>query len=177
MRAEGPLIFHPGGQSNMQRLTFGALTALIWAGWIYLWLPLVTTLLWIIGVRFSFMQLFMRGRGFDGKSIGLVALACFCAVVYWSSFNYLRFRRKTRRKGAPAVSRQEVGYAFNIESSEALAMLLCLRQVEFQFDPEGRIIAVRGLRVDWREPALVCGAGAGASSATPDATPKELTSS
>lgn len=144
----------------MQRLTFGALTALIWAGWIYLWLPLLTTLLWILGVRFSFMQLFMRGSGFDGKNIGIVALACFCAVVCWSSLNYLRFRRKTRRKGAPVISRQEVGYSFGIESSDALSMLLSLRQIEFQFDPEGRIIAVRGLRVDGREPALICSARA-----------------
>lgn len=145
MRAQGPLIIHPERQSNVQRFTFSALTAAIWAAWIYLWLPLVTTALWVIGLRFSYMQLFMHGRGFDGRSIVIAAFTCGCVACYWSIYNYLRYGKRGRRKGAPDVTRQAIGEYFGVTNETVLLALSSQRRIELQFDSNGQILSVSGV--------------------------------
>jgi biofilm PGA synthesis protein PgaD len=147
MNAQSPLIVHPENQSNVQRVTFGTLTAMIWAGWIYLWLPLVTTILWIIGIRWSYLQLFAQARGFDIKDILIAMLICIAAVIYWSSYNYLRFRGKDRRKGIPPVAREAVGAEFGVTDPAILSMLCREKRIEMQFDRDGRLIAAYGADV------------------------------
>lgn len=143
MRAFSPLIVHPERQSHVQRFTFGMLTAMIWAGWIYLWLPLVTTVLWVLGIRWSYLQLFERARGFEIKHIVLAVLVCAMAVLYWSSYNFFRFRGKTRRKGIPPVSREEVGRKFGVLDPGVLSMLCAEKRIEMQIDRDGNLISAR----------------------------------
>lgn len=143
MSAQSPLIVHPENQSNVQRVTFGTLTAMIWAGWIYLWLPLVTTILWIVGIRWSYLQLFAQARGFEIKNILIAMLVCIAAVIYWSSYNYLRFRGKDRRKGIPPVTREAVGVEFGVADPAVLSMLARDKRIEMQFDRDGRLIAAK----------------------------------
>ena len=64
IRAHSPLIIsHPERQSRTQHALFSTLTVSIWALWIYLWLPLITSILWIVGIRWAYIQVFKGTRG------------------------------------------------------------------------------------------------------------------
>src|SRR5450432_4359421 len=113
MAAQSPLIIsHPERQSGAQRTIFGVLTVTVWALWFYLWLPLITAILWMVGIRWAYIQVF---RGARGVSLGVVLwimLSVIVIVAYWSTYNNMRYASKIQRRRAQPLYKAAIQKKF-----------------------------------------------------------------
>jgi poly-beta-1,6-N-acetyl-D-glucosamine biosynthesis protein PgaD len=122
------------------------LTVACWAFWIYLVLPLVSLLLWVLGIR-RFMTELSKGS-YEGLrtslvnySLGLVALTVLLAL--WIVWNVVRYggdrdRRTVKRE---EVSNLEILQAFRLDDS-LLAVLRDERLLRLDLDPEGCVMVI-----------------------------------
>ena len=71
-----PFIYAPKTRaSTATRTLHGVLTLAAWALYAYLWLPVLTVLAWVMGVRTSYVELYVRNNRFDNSVFDiLVAL-------------------------------------------------------------------------------------------------------
>jgi len=126
----------------------GVLTALFWALWIYLVLPLAGLLLWAVGVR-----LFVNRLAADGYRALLSSLLAYSSVLLilvgllalWMAWNIMRYgglsdRRTARR---PDVPDPDVAAAFKIDAS-LLDVLRSGRDVRIDLDADDCIVVVSG---------------------------------
>lgn len=103
-----PLIERPELVGRPRRLGYTLFTLIAWAVWVYLWLPLISLLAWLVGIqlfRQEVLQAPALVRSFYalGWFLGAVLVA---ALVYtgWAQYNLRRFRGKDRRRGEPDLS-------------------------------------------------------------------------
>lgn len=74
----------------------------MWFFWLYLLLPILTVILWIIGIRIFYIEVF-RATVYKelinlwGK-VGWSIIIIFFILRLWGFYNYWRFGRKERRK-------------------------------------------------------------------------------
>jgi biofilm PGA synthesis protein PgaD len=142
MRINSPLIIsHPERQSDTQHALFGALTVSIWVLWIYLWLPLITGILWIVGIRWAYVQVFKGSRGVSLWVIVWILGAVIVAVAYWSSYNNIRYAGRTQRRHAKAVSKTMIGQKFGV-TGDALYRLMHERRLNLYFNDREELIRV-----------------------------------
>jgi len=87
--------------------------------------------------------------------IGLIVLACNVVVSSWSSYNYIRFVGKTRRRGATAVTHEAVGKFFGITDPATISLLSKERRLNLHFDAGGSLVNVEVLRSEDEEKLLV----------------------
>jgi biofilm PGA synthesis protein PgaD len=154
MRAERPIISHPEKQSWKQRLTSSTLTGIAWALWLYLWLPALSALLGIAGVRMTYVYVVRAPNKSSLLLIGFIVLTCNIVVSTWSSYNYIRFVGKTRRRAAKTVPHEAVGKYFGITDPATLALLLQERRLNLHFDKGGVLVNVEALRFEDEEDVL-----------------------
>jgi biofilm PGA synthesis protein PgaD len=142
IRAHSPFIIsYPEHQSGSQRVIFGALTVIIWALWLSLWQPLITAMLWIVGVRWGYIQVFNGARGVSLWLILWGLLLVTVVVVAWSTFNNLRYASKTQRRKTQSVSKTAIRERFGI-TDPMLFLLLHERRLSLYFDDSGQLIRV-----------------------------------
>lgn len=152
--AHSPLIiYRPELQSAAQRTIFGALTFTIWLVWFYLWMPLITAVLWAVGVRTAYIQVFAGARGVGLESVGVVTLISIVLVCYWSNYNRIRYAESTRRKRAKAVSKAAIGGYFGISNPATMSLLLEQRRLNLYFDESGQLTGVKPMTSDISGPA------------------------
>src|SRR5580658_316035 len=124
MRAERPIIVRPERQSWEQRLTSRTLSGMAWGIWLILWMPVTSSLLWVFGARVTYVHII---RAPDERSLLLIFLimfVCNMIVSSWSSYNYIRFAKKARRRSAALVTHEQVGKLFGITDPETLSLLV-----------------------------------------------------
>lgn len=139
------LIHLPHRQHRAQRTLYGAMTLLAWVVYAYLWLPLLTLLLWVVGVRLSALELYLRDQRLDAAllvTLPLLLLTCAALMIGWAEYNRLRFRGKERRLARECVGDNEVASALHAPEELATA-LLGARSALLAMDPQGRPLAVR----------------------------------
>ena len=105
------LIYAPQNQSNVQRGLYGTLTLVAWAVYFYLVLPLITLLLWWVGLRGSYVQLWLPEGGFDrtlALTLPLLAVACALLLIGWAEINRLRFQNRERRSHVGDTALDEI---------------------------------------------------------------------
>src|SRR5690606_27655598 len=92
----------------------------------YLWLPLVTALVWFLGVKSAWLELYLRRHHVDSflmLSIPVILVVVAVVLLGWAEYNRIRFQgREDRRDGPGEVTLLEV--AGSIGASEALASQL-----------------------------------------------------
>jgi biofilm PGA synthesis protein PgaD len=145
MLTETPIIAHPEWQSKTQRLTSGTLTLIAWSAWIYLWMPLVSSVLWIAGIQFVYIQV---GRSFILDAVWfvmLIALTSCIIVASWASYSYIRFAHKSRRRGTKVIPHDVIGKAFGVCDSDTLSLLSQERRMNLYFDAEGALVRTEAL--------------------------------
>lgn len=118
----------------------GAVTALFWAVWIYLVLPLVGLLLWAFGVRHLIGE--MEDGGYQSLLQSLLAyssvlLVLVALLAVWMAWNIVRYggasdRRTVKR---PDVTVNEVAEAFRIDGS-LLESLRANRRARIDLDEQ-----------------------------------------
>jgi|HubBroStandDraft_1064217.scaffolds.fasta_scaffold33877_1 poly-beta-1,6-N-acetyl-D-glucosamine biosynthesis protein PgaD len=142
MRAERPIISRPERQSWQQRITSRTLSGMAWGIWLILWMPVISTLLWISGTRITYIYII---RAPDERSLLLIFLimfVCNMIVSSWSSYNYIRFAKKARRRSAALVTHEQVGKLFGITDPETLSLLVNSRILGLSFNEAGVLIHV-----------------------------------
>lgn len=150
MRAERPIIVRPENQSWEQRLTSRTLSSIGWGIWLILWMPVISTLLWIFGTRVTYIYIVRAPDETSLLLIFLIMFLCNMVVSGWSSYNYIRFAKKARRRGAAPVSHKEVGALFGVTDPETLSLLLRSRILGLNFNDAGVLVRVDTEEVEER---------------------------
>lgn len=109
---EHPYIYTPKSRvPGATRTIHGVLTLLAWAVYAYLWLPLLTVLAWVLGVRTTYVELYVRQNHLD-QSIFLVllllAVVATSLLVGWAEYNRHKFGGPDRRLAPREVNNQDV---------------------------------------------------------------------
>lgn len=108
------LIYSPQNQSNVQRGLYGTLTLVAWAVYFYLVLPLITLLLWWVGLRGSYIQLWLPESGFDRTlafTLPVLAVVCALVLIGWAEINRARFQNRERRSHTGDAGLEEIAAA------------------------------------------------------------------
>jgi biofilm PGA synthesis protein PgaD len=141
-RIQSPLIIsHPERQSGTQHALFSMLTVGIWVLWIYLWLPLITGILWIVGIRWAYIQVFRGARGVSFWVIAWILGAVIVAVAYWSIYNTLLYAERTQRRHAKVLSKIMIGQKFGV-TGDALYTLVHERRLILYFNDREELMRV-----------------------------------
>jgi len=142
MKYDSRLIRKPYAQAPVKRAVWGFVTAAFWGLYIYMWLPLVTLVLWLMGVRTAFFEMYAREHHVDSFlvfAIPAIATACALVLITWAEYNRFRFsaldRRTPQRDVTPAEVAEKLGA--NAELAEMLgqAKVTTLRMSE-RAEPE-----------------------------------------
>jgi len=148
MRAERPIIANPEKQSWEQRITSRTLSGIGWGIWLMLWMPVLTTLLWIFGTRVTYIYIIRAPDETSLLLIFLIMFICNMIVSSWTSYNYIRFARKTRRRGRESITHEKVGETFGVTDPETLSLLLHARILALNFDEAGVLVGVDGVEIE-----------------------------
>jgi len=144
--AARPLIIErPDLQSRPQRMVSAALTAVFWALWLYLWLPVVALLGWAFGFSRFYDEMVRREGykplaellGWYGLAIGLLAGSLVC----WAIYNLLRFRGRERRTARPLVRVAQIAEDAGVDA-DTLLLWQRARVLSVMHDDDGRIESV-----------------------------------
>lgn len=109
-----PIIHRPERQGGARRTAYGVATAVAWAAYVYLWMPLITLLAWLAGIRTAYSELFLRENAIDPFLImvlPLIALGCAVLLLGWAEYNRIRFQREDKRRKPDLVSYRDVDAA------------------------------------------------------------------
>lgn len=125
MKYDSRLIRKPYAQPRLKRAAWGFVTVAFWGVYLYLWLPLVTLILWLLGIRTAFFELYTRDHQIEPfvlLSIPLIAALCAVVLISWAEYNRWRFAAKDRRGVQRDVSREEVADRLGANSQLAQQM-------------------------------------------------------
>ena len=126
MKFDSKVIYKPRSQPALQRGFFSVVTFAFWVAYAYLWLPLLTLFLWLLGVRTAVFELYLREHQVEPFlliSLPMLALASAVILIAWAEYNRWRFRDKDRRGAHANVGRQEIADAFgsSLEVAQSLS--------------------------------------------------------
>lgn len=130
MKHDGRLIHNTSAQPVLRRTAWGFITAAFWLVYLYLLMPLVTLVLWALGIRTAFYELYVRESEVDPfLMFVLPLLAGLCAILLigWAGYNRMRFSGADRRHRAADVPGGEV--AFALGASQKVAAVLAESKV------------------------------------------------
>jgi biofilm PGA synthesis protein PgaD len=114
-------------QQKWRRATEFTLTTLFWLAWLYLIMPLVSLLLWALGVRLFVEEMIVRG-GYEALigeivNYSLVILTMLVATLIWVYWNLRRYGRHEKRTRQPApVSLAEIAANSGLTSKIILGL-------------------------------------------------------
>jgi len=96
------IIHEPKAKTMLRSISELGITALIWSLWLYLLMPMLGIIMWLVSGHIVYMRLFEEG-GLDIflgmiRHMGLIVLICFTAIQGWSYYNLFRFGKSERRK-------------------------------------------------------------------------------
>lgn len=142
MRADAPIISHPEKLSWPQHLTSVAITILAWSLWAYLWLPTLAVVTAVFGMPINQILVVRKPDETSLLLIFLDMLACNFALSSWSTYNYIRYAKGSRRQRSASTSREDVGMAFGVSDPSTLSLLLKGRRLRLHFDDTGFLVDV-----------------------------------
>ncbi len=119
----------------------GILRTVFWVLWFYLWIPLMTAILWLFGIREVYTKVFKGARGANLEVFPWLIIGSVCLVMVWSGYNRVRYGGKTRRLHAEGVSQKAKTDAFGV-TNPVFIEHLHQRKMEIQFDEHGQITHV-----------------------------------
>ncbi|MCF7220832.1 poly-beta-1,6-N-acetyl-D-glucosamine biosynthesis protein PgaD [Marilutibacter chinensis] len=111
MKHDSLLIERPTARPLAVRTAWGVVTAICWGLYAYLWLPLLTLILWLFGVHTAVTELYLRNNQVEPFMLivlPLVALGVAALLTGWAELNRARFRNRERRSATPDATAAEV---------------------------------------------------------------------
>ncbi|MGD8324143.1 MAG: poly-beta-1,6-N-acetyl-D-glucosamine biosynthesis protein PgaD [Gammaproteobacteria bacterium] len=116
----------PEEMTPRERARDTLITAILWAVYLYLWVPLVSLLAWAMGFEFAYDVMVRAGGARDLLPILLeylvVVSIIFSAFTIWSVSNRLRYRDLKRRARRAPVRDEALSEYFQIPVSQIAAM-------------------------------------------------------
>lgn len=100
IRPIAPIISRPDRVPQAKRTFWGAVTAVFWALYLYLWMPLVTLALWFLGIKKGYAELYLRQNSIEPFlliALPIMALIAMVMLVSWAEYNRYRFSGEDRR--------------------------------------------------------------------------------
>jgi len=109
-------------RSPARRIVEWGFTTFMWALWLYLFLPLVTVVLWVAGAQYVYLAFFERSA-LDHlvemiTNIGWAVVVIFLVMRGWGYYNYYVFGRKNRRKMHNLVGNADLGRHIGLTAQE-----------------------------------------------------------
>jgi biofilm PGA synthesis protein PgaD len=121
-------------------------TAIMWAIYLYLWVPLLSMLAWLLGFEFAYDVMIRTGgiRELGGILVayGVIVTVIFATVAFWSLSNRVRYGKLKRRKKGPCVTTAEIAEYFDVDEC-ATETLRRSTTAAIEFDDEGRPLIQR----------------------------------
>ncbi|MBW8810625.1 MAG: poly-beta-1,6-N-acetyl-D-glucosamine biosynthesis protein PgaD, partial [Lysobacter sp.] len=121
------LIQKPGAQRALPRTMWGVITGAFWLAYLYLWTPVVTLVMWLLGIRSVASELYLRKHEVD--PFLMLALPATAGVVVallliWAEYNRWRFAAKSseRRGQQREVGLDEVARGLGADAQVAQAL-------------------------------------------------------
>ena len=110
--------------------------------YIYLWVPLITLVVWLVGVKLFHINMIE----FSGYEVLVDKLGLYSAIILiisiiligWAEVNRMRFKNKLRRLDNNELSVGEVAKKYNLEVSH-LTLLRQKKFVKVDFSAKGGI--------------------------------------
>ena len=97
------IIDNPDIKSFFRKITEMSFTTIIWGIWIYMFLPFLNLILWILGIQIFYVEVFKEAGYLEFidmiSKMGWIIVIVFLILRIWGFYNYRRFGRKDRRKG------------------------------------------------------------------------------
>ncbi len=135
-----------GNRTRVRRRVFGTMTAAAWSVYLYLWLPGITLVAWLLGFRTAWVQGVLRRASADVADLWLgLALVVLlgCALVLWAERQRQRFTGVERRLRAADATAAEVAASLGA-TPVVLAALQRSQVVTAHHDAQGRVVRVVG---------------------------------
>ena len=109
-------------RSLARRIVEWGFTTFMWALWLYLFLPLVTVVLWVAGAHYVYLAFFERSA-LDQlvemiTKIGWAVMVIFLVMRGWGYYNYYVFGRKNRRKMHNVAGTADLGKHIGLTGQE-----------------------------------------------------------
>lgn len=142
------VINRPELQAWSQRYGYATITLVFWFVYLYLWQPLISLVLWALGLGLAHHEMVGQG-GYLGllRLLGVYGLIIFAlTVVYlgWALINYYRFRGVERRNAQTIVSLQESAEFFGVEPEE-LSAWRAQRSLRLYHDEHGNVTTAKAV--------------------------------
>ena len=127
-----PIEDKPNLRSFLRTTTEWSFTTAMWAIWIYLFLPLVSLALWVLGVPYLYQTLFreevLQQLSTLMQRMGWTVLVIFVCLRGWGLYNYYVFGRRNRRKQSDPVTPEALARHFNL-TPEAVRALQARKEI------------------------------------------------
>lgn len=139
------IIDQPRLQGRTQRVVSGAVTAVAWFVWAYLWLPLATLVAWYFGVRSFVREVVIPDAStvlWTGVTYLVVIFLLGVVLLTWSRYNLRRFGGSERRAATPPLTADDITAWFGI-SHETLDSLRGGASLIVEHGAEGEVEGVR----------------------------------
>lgn len=116
------IIDHRQLKSFKRNIGEWSFTTLMWAVWIYLFIPLVNIFLWVIGGSHIYTTLIEQATYRQAlemmRNTGIYVIVVFIVLRGWGFYNLHRFGKKDRRKARPPVTIEEMSEFFEMDIDE-----------------------------------------------------------
>ncbi|TWI03596.1 biofilm PGA synthesis protein PgaD [Luteimonas cucumeris] len=125
MKHDSRIIDKPWQLPRLHRSFFGIVTAAFWLLYAYLWLPLATLILWLIGIRTATFELYLREQAVEPFlliALPVLAMASAALLIAWAEYNRFRFNGKDRRNAHANVGHDEIAGSFGASMEIALGL-------------------------------------------------------
>jgi biofilm PGA synthesis protein PgaD len=127
------------------RIGWAFVKALFWIIWICLWMPLITVLLWMLGVHL-YNEHFMNSFSDHSPEhrhlfllYCLVVLALGSCLLLWARTEFLRFRQLRRRQRPSAVQSEELADFASLSEQQIRALRSAQRMIAHH-DAQGKLL-------------------------------------
>ncbi len=140
------IINNPSLQTLRERFSASFITFVFWAVWIYLWLPLLSLLAWLVGINLFYQRMivesglkpFFELAGWYILTVLLIAMA----VMGWAGYNRFRYGgRKERRRGVHVVEHGDIARQFGVDADK-LRVWQREKRLAIHHDEIGEIVQI-----------------------------------
>jgi biofilm PGA synthesis protein PgaD len=123
--SQSSLIDNSDTLSRSHRVFWGGITGVFWLLYLYLWLPLITLVMWLLGVNNALVEVYMPEGRVDAYllvTLPLIALVCAAVLTVWAEYNLQRFKGMERRVGSEKIGIEMIAHTLGASSEVAAAM-------------------------------------------------------
>lgn len=140
------IIEQPGSLSTKRRYGERTINLVSWGFWVLLFRPLIVLILWVLGIRLAFMEIYKAESApiWQTYLTYLFGVSMIYALLQaWNRYNVMRFRGKERRRRVKDATEEEMSSYFQI-SKEDLQNLKKWRKANITFLHDHRLVFETG---------------------------------